>query len=767
MGITLHFFCRGTDQDKRTCESILFNLLFQVLNHPKLRGWLPSLVDMIEPLFHSGLARNLIPFEMLCKTFFEVIEMLHEEAICIILDGFDELDQSNGTRVKLLDRIVSVPRLGGFSVKWIMFSRWQEDFEVAVNDFPHLEITPQRIQQDVQRFISLELKQVPWLKDHALQETIVTRLTNNADGMFLWVSLMLETVKRAPNRKAVTELLQDLPVGLGPVYEDTMRQFGESLHPKELQTRNTVLTLAVTTLRPLRVNELTQALATRLDEDAEDIDDDLVLFQPREYILRTCRPLIYISGDIVQVIHFSLKEFLMRYGSGARPRLSEASSAKPHTSRHSEEDLVLSVNPREANAWLGLTCLSYVLLHCFIDTDTLLIAARPTIGGNSTLKAFQSNEKYAFLNYSSVYWAQHVIDSGLSHEQLDRHLRKLLEPAHCFLWLKAFLTFAGNRDDSSHGDLIPLQSRLNEWLSSRFLDENMRLSDEALLACLKFGLDHCRASLGTDDPVSVDAAAELALFFKWRGRPKESEVIRSEILAIHERVSGTETRDYASMLVSVGLTKSVQGKLEEAAEDLQRALAIQENVLGPEHQDTLLTLVEVGYVYQKQCQSTRAQQYLERALPLLRKERGELNRMTLTCQMYLGDVYRDLKRMDEAEEVLKDCLDKSAKVWGVDHAELTTVAFFLAKVYSAQDRHADAAKHFEMILRSDVEMRPDHIYTAFTRYELALVYEQMERFQDAEMLLELACAKMGEVLDKDSLYLRTANDTLKRVREAL
>ncbi len=79
-----------------------------------------------------------------------------------------------------------------------------------------LALDSAHLQPDISRFISFKTQFLP----KVMMEEISESLARNAEGMFLWVKLVLEglaTSSTAP--RIIREKLKNLPAGLSGIYE--------------------------------------------------------------------------------------------------------------------------------------------------------------------------------------------------------------------------------------------------------------------------------------------------------------------------------------------------------------------------------------------------------------------------------------------------------------------------------------------------------------------------------------------------------------------
>jgi ankyrin repeat protein len=184
---------------------------------------------------------------------------------------------------------------------------------------------------------------------------------------------------------ALRRVLEELPKTLDSTYERIL--LGIENSRREYACR--LLQCIAVSIRPLRVEELAEVLAIRLD-DGEDSEyhSDWHPNDARQAVLSACSSLITIvninGSPIVQFSHFSVKEFLMS---------SRLASAGEHLSLY-------RILPHSAHTFLSRSCLS-VLLSLDDEVEKSVVEKRP------------------FVIYAAQYWVNHAKFAGVSPNVQD------------------------------------------------------------------------------------------------------------------------------------------------------------------------------------------------------------------------------------------------------------------------------------------------------------------------------------------------------------
>ena len=201
---------------------------------------------------------------------------------------------------------------------------------------------------------------------------------------------------------ALRRALEELPKSLDTTYERIL--LGIETAKRGYAYR--LLQCLAVSIRPLRVEELAEILAVRVDDgDDTEYDCDWRPEDARQAIFSACSSLITIATvdgvPAVQFSHFSVKEFLMS---------SRLANAAEHLSLY-------HIIPSSAHTFLSRSCLS-VLLSLGDDIDKSVVARRP------------------FSIYAAQYWVDHAKFEGVLSGIQDL-MERLFDPdrPHFAAWV--------------------------------------------------------------------------------------------------------------------------------------------------------------------------------------------------------------------------------------------------------------------------------------------------------------------------------------------
>jgi ankyrin repeat protein len=266
-------------------------------------------------------------------------------------------------------------------------------------DVTEIQLTAENLKTDIEAFIEDEVEQ-QFSGNQGMRDKIRQTLIKGANGMFLWVSLILEGFRTARSTKPrdITERLKNLPQGLSAIYLKIL----EDIRPDERETARSILQWVTCALRPLTIEELRIAIAIRPGATSlSTIEDDMEM--DLRHVLRLMfGPMLKIQSDnTVHLVHQSAKDFLLG-GEG---------------SHHSGFFLF----EPECNANLFLSCLTYL---SFDECEVGPVGEHLQHLRKEFEEQVQKRQKeIQFLNYAAVHWPKHInqavpemhVPDGLCH----------------------------------------------------------------------------------------------------------------------------------------------------------------------------------------------------------------------------------------------------------------------------------------------------------------------------------------------------------------
>ncbi|KAL9035014.1 MAG: hypothetical protein Q9180_005089, partial [Flavoplaca navasiana] len=322
------------------------------------------------------------------------------ETTMIIVDALDECGKSAKRLTKLLAGLRSSNEYT--DIKTLFLSRDEFDIRDILFDYPQVSIAAQS--KDLELYVAAEMaKRIEEkdlrIKDSSLQEHIMKRLVEGADGMFRWVACQIDYLCELPNDAARRRALMALPPTLKATYDRILKGVNESSGEAQKLVQRTLFWIIYHPIRS--ISALCEAVSIetgqrKLDREAMPEEED---------ILRLCSSLVRksVSGHNLELAHFTVKEFLT---SG--DTRSNGSFGIYHVPPFDRET---------GSAVIAKSLLTYVLFEDFNIFD----------GFNSCQTRRQKNE-YALLEDAVYFWVINAPDNMDDPEVLHM-VQKLLHPS--------------------------------------------------------------------------------------------------------------------------------------------------------------------------------------------------------------------------------------------------------------------------------------------------------------------------------------------------
>lgn len=357
---------------------LLASILKQLYRHLPLDKDVPRLRELCfdahiehpsrEDIIHG--IKSVIP--MLAKTF-------------IVVDGLDECSGVPGPEFEGLCKLLATfADLGGTrsSANVLLFSRdGYPAISSATEGFPSIEVDRGANIEDINRFIDDRSKQLT--KDSASLKEIQDHLLSSADGMFLWVSLVIDSIKKERTARKMKLAALNMPRGLSGAYAGALKRILNNEEPARGLALRALLWIT-NSKKPLSKPQLLEVLA--LEEGMSSMDDDERL-DPDIPLTTDCADLLILKDGHYTLIHASLGDFLRS--------LSET----PVEGLASYRDL-----QAQAPQLLAEDCITFLKFDVF------------GIGPMRTKDELKDLfERHPFLEYAGVFWGDHLreaLDSG-------------------------------------------------------------------------------------------------------------------------------------------------------------------------------------------------------------------------------------------------------------------------------------------------------------------------------------------------------------------
>jgi hypothetical protein len=235
-----HFFWNSGTGDQRSYSGLLRALLFKILKQSQ---------HLIRKVFPTQWAerqqyplkaiQELAPESWTLSKLTQAFELLFQEAddgvrFFLVVDGLDEYDGDPFDMTNIFTRLSKLP-----NVKLCLSSRPLYDFVQAFRSFPSLRLQDLTF-NDIKQYVDDELRANSLMKELQLHEPekapkLVLEIVEKADGVFLWVKLVvLSLIRGLRNSDQISDLQKRLRL-LPPSLEELFSHVLGRLEPVYLE----------------------------------------------------------------------------------------------------------------------------------------------------------------------------------------------------------------------------------------------------------------------------------------------------------------------------------------------------------------------------------------------------------------------------------------------------------------------------------------------------------------------------------------------------
>lgn len=316
----------------------------------------------------------------------------------IVVDGLDECSGVSSlefeTFCNFLGSLTRVS-LTGSSANVLVFSRpGYQAITNATIGCPRIEVDKGANTEDISRFIGDRSEHLT--RDAASLKEIQGHLLHSADGMFLWVSLVIDSIKQERTAKKMKAAARNMPRGLHGAYTDALKRI-IAAEPSIKDLALKAILWTTNSKKPLSKTQLLEVLA--VEEGMSSIGDDEKL-DDEIPLTKDCADLLVFKDGQYMLLHPSLGDFLRGLCDESVEGLGDY------------RDLQINA-PRI----LGLDCLRY------LNFDAFTSGPMPT--EDSLEEMFG---RYPFLEYAAVFWGDHLREAlERDDADLENGTRELLK----------------------------------------------------------------------------------------------------------------------------------------------------------------------------------------------------------------------------------------------------------------------------------------------------------------------------------------------------
>ncbi|PHH53411.1 Vegetative incompatibility protein HET-E-1 [Ceratocystis fimbriata CBS 114723] len=291
-----YFFCQATNDRVNSATSVLRGLIYHLACHnPHLTRHVRDKYDYNKDLFKSHSA-----WHELCGI---LTRMLNDPSLKNAILIVDALDECTADQKQLLEFITQPS-----PAKWIVSSRNWPDVEEILNRANekvkiHLEINQDSVSAAVDSYINFKVHQLVENKmyDTDMEFAVLQYLRSNAQGTFLWVSLVCQELSSCRSWDT-PETLKSFPPGLDALYKRMAQQI---FHSGGAQIRKDIIAQVFVAYRPLTLDELYVLVESLKNVGRQNVEDLVAL----------CGSFLTIHKNVISFVHQSAKDYLLNKAS--------------------------------------------------------------------------------------------------------------------------------------------------------------------------------------------------------------------------------------------------------------------------------------------------------------------------------------------------------------------------------------------------------------------------------------------------------------------
>lgn len=212
--ILSHYFWLAGSPMQHNMKGFFCSLVHQILSQDASAAL--SLLESKPYIARKSSAKDWDPTELRRI----LINLAHQsgKAFCIVIDGLDELSQEESPR----DLIGVIKELQSPRVKLCLSSRPEPAMKMYLGHYPTLPIHV-FIRDDIRSYAEGVLNQAMSHRNDTFEiDGLVKKVLSEADGVFLWVVLVVRSLERGiekgDSHQLLVERLRQMPKSLGELY---------------------------------------------------------------------------------------------------------------------------------------------------------------------------------------------------------------------------------------------------------------------------------------------------------------------------------------------------------------------------------------------------------------------------------------------------------------------------------------------------------------------------------------------------------------------
>ena len=199
-----YFFCNSYNDGEDRCSRLLRALVLQVL-----RAHLDLAPYICDNYANRGRNPSMPQLKKLIPDLLATIPLTR-----IVIDGLDECQEKDQRLI--LQELLSLCSPAGVRCKILLSSREGVHLSRALRRKPNISLRERKadVDSDIRLFVAYKLTELRERFDGKIVDDIEKRVVKKADGMFLWVRLVIATLEDRHSIQELQDAVDELPEGL-------------------------------------------------------------------------------------------------------------------------------------------------------------------------------------------------------------------------------------------------------------------------------------------------------------------------------------------------------------------------------------------------------------------------------------------------------------------------------------------------------------------------------------------------------------------------
>jgi Cdc6-like AAA superfamily ATPase len=271
-----YYFCKDYDPDLRSFKKALRTLSYAIcMNDPIYAKHVATVCS-----FPDDIRTTYMIWQRLFVDFYSKESDNLQNTVYVIIDGLDEAFEEERRNFLELLRVFSQDsptRNGKLRVQIVLIGRpelSQVLDDILGESIPTITISAENNSGDIIEYVRTSVAKIKNLRKvpKELRSEIVSALTKGADGMFLWVDLMLQEIANKHHQGQIREALRTAPKGLKDTIRHVLERFSQDLQPDDIDDLNELLSWVTCAKRPLTLGELDDIMKIKSKDGTGFID---------------------------------------------------------------------------------------------------------------------------------------------------------------------------------------------------------------------------------------------------------------------------------------------------------------------------------------------------------------------------------------------------------------------------------------------------------------------------------------------------------------